>query len=144
MTPNYPNRAEIELAHIRTAVSGLPVALRHRILNRCDKLSVLYRRQQQSIPEADTRTPAQQQADIAWQYDTTRRIVAALLAGRTLSLKNSAEFRTSQFHTHICKARRMLARQYPGLILRSRFTTEAETAAGRPFKIYWIDNLQNI
>ncbi len=144
MTPNYPNRAEIELAHIRNAVSGLPVALRHRILNRCDKLAVLYRRQQKAIPEADDRTPAQQQADIAGQYDTTRRIVAALPAGRTLSLKNSAEFRTSQFHTHICKARRMLARQYPGLILRSRFTTEAETAAGRPFKIYWIDNLQNI
>ena len=144
MTPNYPNRADIELAHIRTAVSGLPVALRHRILNRCDKLAVLYRRQQQSIPEADNRAAAQQQADIAGQYDTTRRIVAALLAGRTLSLKNSAEFKTSQFHTHICKARRMLARQYPGLTLCSRFTTEAETAAGRPFKIYWIDNLENI
>lgn len=138
MTPNYPNRAEIELAHIRTAVSGLPVALRHRILNRCDKLSVLYRRQQQSIPEADDRTPAQQQEQVAGQYNTAQRIVAALLAGRTLSQRDSQEFKTTAFHSRIADARRILSRQ--GYTLRSRYTTDAETLAGRAFKLYWIDN----
>lgn len=138
MTPNYPNRAEIELAHIRTAVSGLPVALRHRILNRCDKLSVLYRRQQQSIPEADNRTPAQQQEQVAGQYNTAQRIVAALLSGRTLSQRDSQEFKTTAFHSRIADARRILSRQ--GYTLRSRYTTDAETLAGRAFKLYWIDN----
>lgn len=142
MTPNYPNRAEIELAHIRTAVAGLPTALRHRILNRCDKLSVLYRRQQQSIPEADDRTPRQQQEQVAGQYNTAQRIVAALLSGRTLSQRDSQEFKTTAFHSRIADARRILSRQ--GYTLRSRYTTDAETLAGRSFKLYWIDNTQNI
>ena len=142
MTPNYPNRAEIELAHIRTAVSGLPTALRHRILNRCDKLSVLYRRQQQSIPEADDRTPRQQQEQVAGQYNTAQRIVTALLSGRTLSQRDSQEFKTTAFHSRIADARRILSRQ--GYTLRSRYTTDAETLAGRAFKLYWIDNPQNI
>ena len=137
MTPNYPNRAEIELAHIRTAVAGLPTALRHRILNRCDKLSVLYRRQQKSIPEADDRTPRQQQEQVAGQYNTAQRIVAALLSGRTLSQRDSQEFKTTAFHSRIADARRILARQ--GHTLRSRYTTDAETIAGRPFKIYWLE-----
>ena len=142
MTPNYPNRADIELAHIRTAVAGLPTGLRHRILNRCDKLSVLYRRQQQSIPEADDRTPAQQQEQVAGQYNTAQRIVAALLSGRTLSQRDSQEFKTTAFHSRIADARRILSRQ--GYTLRSRYTTDAETLAGRAFKLYWIDNPQNI
>ena len=104
MTPNYPNRAEIELAHIRTAVVGLSTALRHRILNRCDKLSVLYRRQQRDIPEADDRTPARQQEQVAEQYNTAQRIVAALLAGRILSQRDSREFRTTAFHSRIAGA----------------------------------------
>jgi hypothetical protein len=137
MTPNYPNRAEIELAHIRTAVAGLPTALRHRILNRCDKLSVLYRRQQAELPEADDRTPRQQQEQVAGQYNTAQRIVAALLSGRTLSQRDSQEFKTTAFHSRIADARRILSRQ--GYTLRSRYTTDAETLAGRAFKLYWID-----
>lgn len=137
MTPNYPNRAEIELAHIRTAVAGLPTALRHRILNRCDKLSVLYRRQQAELPEADDRTPRQQQEQVAGQYNTAQRIVTALLSGRTLSQRDSQEFKTTAFHSRIADARRILSRQ--GHTLRSRYTTDAETLAGRAFKLYWID-----
>ena len=139
MTPNYPNRAEIELAHIRTAVAGLPTALRHRILNRCDKLSVLYRRQQQSIPEADDRTPARQQEQVAEQYNTAQRIVAALLAGRILSQRDSREFRTTAFHSRIADARRILSRQYPEYTLCSRYTEDHLTEAGRPFKLYWLE-----
>lgn len=142
MTPNYPNRAEIELAHIRTAVAGLPTALRHRILNRCDKLSVLYRRQQAELPESDDRTPRQQQEQVAGQYNTAQRIVAALLSGRTLSQRDSQEFKTTAFHSRIADARRILSRQ--GYTLRSRYTTDAETLAGRAFKLYWIDNPLNI
>jgi len=137
-TPNFPNRADVELNHIRTAVAGLPTALRHRILNRCDKLAVLYRRMP-ADPEQDNRTPAQQSEQVAGQYNTAQRIVAALLAGRTLSQRNSQEFKTTAFHSRIADARRILARQ--GYTLRSRYTTDAETLAGRPFKIYWLDRI---
>lgn len=137
-TPNFPNRADVELNHIRTAVAGLPTALRHRILNRCDKLAVLYRRMP-AAPEQDNRTPAQQSEQVAGQYNTAQRIVAALLAGRTLSQRNSQEFKTTAFHSRIADARRILARQ--GYTLRSRYTTDAETLAGRPFKIYWLDRI---
>lgn len=136
--PNFPNRADVELNHIRTAVAGLPTALRHRILNRCDKLAVLYRRMP-SAPEQDNRTPAQQSEQVAGQYNTAQRIVAALLAGRTLSQRNSQEFKTTAFHSRIADARRILSRQ--GYTLRSRYTTDAETLAGRPFKIYWLDRI---
>ena len=137
-TPNFPNRADVELNHIRTAVAGLPTDLRHRILNRCDKLAVLYRRMP-AAPEQDNRTPAQQSEQVAGQYNTAQRIVAALLAGRTLSQRNSQEFKTTAFHSRIADARRILARQ--GHTLRSRYTTDAETLAGRPFKIYWLDRI---
>lgn len=137
-TPNFPNRADVELNHIRTAVAGLPTDLRHRILNRCDKLAVLYRRMP-AAPEQDNRTPAQQSEQVAGQYNTAQRIVAALLAGRTLSQRNSQEFKTTAFHSRIADARRILARQ--GYTLRSRYTTDAETLAGRPFKIYWLDRI---
>lgn len=137
-TPNFPNRADVELNHIRTAVAGLPTALRHRILNRCDKLAVLYRRMP-AAPEQDNRTPAQQSEQVAEQYNTAQRIVAALLSGRTLSQRNSQEFKTTAFHSRIADARRILARQ--GYTLRSRYTTDAETLAGRPFKIYWLDRI---
>ena len=137
-TPNFPNRADVELNHIRTAVAGLPTDLRHRILNRCDKLAVLYRRMP-AAPEQDNRTPAQQSEQVAEQYNTAQRIVAALLAGRIVSQRDSREFKTTAFHSRIADARRILARQ--GHTLRSRYTTDAETLAGRPFKIYWLDRI---
>ncbi len=93
--------------------------------------------------EIDNRTPAQQCDQVAGQYNTAQKIVAALLAGRILSQRNSTEFKTTAFHSRMADARRILSRQYPGKILRSRYTTDAETIAGRPFKIYWLDNMNS-
>ena len=138
-TPNFPNRADTELNHIREAVAGLPTALRHRILNRCDKLAVLYRRMPATAPEQDNRTPAQQSEQVAEQYNTAQRIVAALLAGRIVSQRDSREFKTTAFHSRMADARRILARQYPDRHLCSRFTEDHRTEAGRPFKLYWLD-----
>lgn len=138
--PNYPNRADRELNAIRRQVASLPKGLRHAILNRCDKLATLYRRQAAAMPEADTRTAAQQAEQVAGQYNTAQQIVAALLAGRILSQRDSAEFKTTAFHSRIADARRILSRQHPGVTLRSRFTDDSETAAGRPYKLYWVEN----
>lgn len=91
--------------------------------------------------EIDNRTAAQQQEQIAGQHNTAQKIVAALLSGRTVSQQNSDEFKTTAFHSRIADARRIISRAYPDRILRSRYTTDAETIAGRPFKIYWLEPL---
>lgn len=140
--PNYPNRADKELNAIRRHVAGLPKGVRHAILNRCDKLATLYRRQMAAFPEIDNRTPAQQAEQVAEQYNTAQRIVAALLSGRILSQRDSAEFKTTAFHSRIADARRILSRQHPGCILRSRYTEDHTTAAGRPFKLYWLEGAE--
>ena len=138
-TPNYSRRADIELAYIRREAESLPAGQRNRILNRCDKLAVLYRRMPNTAPEQDNRTPAQQSEQVAEQYNTAQRIVAALLAGRIVSQRDSREFKTTAFHSRMSDARRILARQYPDRHLCSRFTEDHRTEAGRPFKLYWLD-----
>lgn len=134
---NFDRRADIELNHIRDAVRNLPTGLRHSILNRCDKLAVLYRKMP-AAPESDNRTAEQQAEQVAGQYNTAQRILAALLAGRIVSQRNSAEFKTTAFHSRMADVRRIVARQYPGRTLCSRYTEDHLTAAGRPFKIYWL------
>ena len=136
MRRNYTTRADRELAAIRQIAAMLPKKQRHAILNRCDKVAVLFRKQD----EVDNRTPAQQAEQVAGQYNTAQQIVKALLAGRVLSQRNSAEFKTTAFHSRIADARRILSKQHPGVTLRSRFTDDSETAAGRPYKLYWIEN----
>ena len=140
MHPNYSKRITEQTARIRRVAATLPIWQRHALLNACDGIELHARRQQQRIPETDNRTPAQQSEQVAEQYNTAQRIVAALLSGRTLSQRNSAEFKTTAFHSRIADARRILARQYPDRYLCSRFTTDAETIAGRPFKLYWLED----
>ena len=128
-------QAQEALRTIREAAAALPVGKRNQVLNRCDRIAIILRR----TPESDTRTPAQQIDQIVEQHNTARRIVAALLSGRTLSQRDSREFKTTAFHSRIADARRILSRAYPEYTLCSRFTTDAETIAGRPFKLYWLE-----
>lgn len=92
--------------------------------------------------EIDNRTPAQQLEQIEAQQNTAQKIVAALLNGRILSQRNSAEFKTTAFHSRIADARRIISRSYPDRILRSRYTEDHQTEAGRPFKIYCLETLK--
>ena len=142
MTPrNYDKRADEHLAIIRTIALSLPLGQRLRIQNHCDRLAVLYRKQQrhlESLPETDDRTDAQVAGQIAAERSTAERIVADILAGRVVSQRDSDYYKTTAFHSRIADARRLLFSR--GYVLRSLFTTDAVTPAGRPFKIYWIDN----
>lgn len=91
-----------------------------------------------SIPELDNRTASQKDEQVAAQYNTAQRILAALLAGRIVSQRNSAEFKTTAFHSRMADVRRILTRQYPDRTLCSRYTEDHLTEAGRPFKLYWL------
>ena len=130
-------QASEALAAIRTAAAYLPAGKRNQVINRCNRIELILKR----TPEADTRTPAEQVDQIVEQYNTAQRIVAALLSGRVLSQRDSKEFKTTAFHSRIADARRILSRQYPQYILRSRYTDNQETIAGRPFKLYWLETL---
>ena len=130
-------QAQEALRTIREAANALPSGKRNQVLNRCNRIDLILRR----TPESDTRTPAQQVDQIVEQYNTAQRIIAALLSGRVLSQRDSKEFKTTAFHSRIADARRILARRYPEYILRSRYTDDQETIAGRAFKLYWIESL---
>ena len=135
-TANYPKRITDQTARIRRIANTLPAGKRNALLNACDGIELNARRSAARLPEVDNRTPAQQCEQVAEQYNTAQRIVAALLSGRIVSQQNSREFKTTAFHSRIADARRILARQ--GITLHSRFTISAETIGGRPFKLYWI------
>ena len=135
---NTNAQASEALAVIRQAAAALPMGKRTQVLNRCNRIDLILRRHPSG--EVDNRTDAEKVDQIVDNYNTARRIVAALLAGRTLSHRDSAEFKTTEFHTRICYARKILASQYPQYTLCSRYTDKEETGAGRPFKIYWIEN----
>lgn len=149
---NTNTQAREALAVIRQAATALPTGKRNQVLNRCNRIDLILRRNTRvpeaglarkaaSTAEADTRTAAEQSEQVAEQYNTAQRIVAALLAGRTLSQRDSKEFKTTAFHSRIADARRIISRQYPQHILCSRYTDKEETIAGRPFKLYWLEIL---
>ena len=125
------------LAVIREAAAALPLGKRNQVLNRCNRIDYLLRK----LPagEQDNRTDAQKVDAILDHYSTAQRIVAALIAGRILSYKDSKEFKTIEWHSRIHDARRILSRQYPQYVLCSRFTSDT-TEAGRAYKLYWIEN----
>ena len=133
-TPNYPNRADKELNSIRKIVAGLPKWQRHAILNRCDKLAVLYRRQQ--ADGAGGPTPTEEHDAIAERWNATREIVAALLAGETLCHLDGPRFRTSEFHTRIVDARIYIERHYyPMYAFRKAWS------ADHRHMNYWLETL---
>ena len=144
-------QANEALAVIREAAAALPLGARNQVLNRCNRIAYILRRRTPageiglvgatSPAEQDNRTDADKVDQIVDNYNTAQRIIAALISGRVLSQRNSAEFKTIVWHSRMHDVRRILARQYPQYVLCSRFSDE-RTAAGKPFKVYWIENAQ--
>lgn len=111
------------LAAIRQAAENLPIGKKNQVLNRCDRISVILKKEeQQAIIDRDA---------------VHKQIVAALLTGRVLSYKNQGEFMTSQFHTAIVYARQIVEKRFPEYTFRSKWVT----GEGHPYKIYWIDKI---
>lgn len=85
---NTNAQANEALAVIRQAAASLPLGKRNQVLNRCNRIDLILRR----VPagEQDNRTDAQKAGQIADNYNTAQRIIAALISGRVLSQRNSA------------------------------------------------------
>ena len=134
MTPNYPNRIAEQTARIRKIAATLPAGQKHTLLNACGMIELNTRRHQY------TPTPAEQHDAIKGQHDASLDILRALLAGRVLSYKDGREFYTSQFHTAIVYARRKMEKTHPWCRFCSKWTNDG----GHPYKLYWIENPENI
>lgn len=117
---------------LRASAQSLPMGKRNQVLNRCDRIQLLLRKAQKS----HTPTPTEQHDEIKGRADSTRRIVAALLAGDTLSYLDSERFGTSEFHTRIVNARHLIEDRYPEYTLRS----EWRRGNNCNYKIYWLED----
>lgn len=141
-TINIEKRFEERLAVIRRQAEFLPAGKRTLVLNSCAKLSVIAKKAGKQLTTAHHRGPvrqpwdAREQEDFANLANQKKRIWAALLAGRVLSLENAGEFGTSQMHTHFCYIRQEIAAKHLPYTLCDEWHHPGE---GRSrYKKYWL------
>lgn len=124
-------QAQEALRTIREAAMLLPMGKRNQVINRCDRIQLLLRK-----AKAHTPTGMEQHDEIADRYNTTRRIVAALLAGESVCYLDAARFGTAEFHTRICEARQLIKDRYPEYELRS----EWRRGTNCNYKVYFLED----
>ena len=141
-TINIEKRFEERLAVIRRQAEFLPTGKRNLVLNNCAKLATYARKAGKQLATAHLRGPVHQPWDARENQDFSnldnqkKRIWAALLAGRVLSLENAGEFGTSQMHTHFCYIRQEIAAKHLPYTLCDEWYHPGE---GRSrFKKYWL------
>ena len=139
---NIERRFEERLEVIRRQAEFLPAGKRNLVLNSCAKLSAIAKKAGKQLTTAHHRGPvhqpwdAREQEDFANLANQKKRIWAALLAGRVLSLENAGDFGTSQMHTCICKIRREIAAKHLPYTLCDEWYNPGD---GRSkFKKYWL------
>ena len=139
---NIERRFEERLEVIRRQAEFLPAGKRNLVLNSCAKLSAIAKKAGKQLTTAHHRGPVHQpwdtreQEDFANLANQKKRIWAALLEGRVLSLENAGEFGTSQMHTHFCYIRQEIAAKHLPYTLCDEWYNPGE---GRSrFKKYWL------
>ena len=139
---NIERRFEERLEVIRRQAEFLPAGKRNLVLNSCAKLSAIAKKAGKQLTTAHHRGPvhqpwdAREQEDFANLANQKKRIWAALLAGRVLSLENAGEFGTSQMHTHFFYIRQEIAAKHLPYTLCDEWYHPGE---GRSrFKKYWL------
>ena len=129
MRMKIDKRVDEHIAAIRRIAEELPTGKKNRLLNRCDRLAMVCRRMD------DPRTPEEMNEDIKGHYQTTKKIIAALISGRSLSYKDMREFHTVEWHTRIDEARTIIAKRYPEYTFCSKWITGEK----HPYKLYWLE-----
>jgi hypothetical protein len=139
---NIERRFEERLEVIRRQAEFLPAGKRNLVLNSCAKLSAIAKKAGKQLTTAHHRGPvhqpwdAREQEDFANLANQKKRIWAALLAGRVLSLQNAGEFGTSQMHTHFCDIRQEIAAKHLPYTLCDEWYRPGKGRS--PFKKYWL------
>ena len=137
MKPNYDKRIVEVLEAMRRDADTYPRGERNRAINRIGKLNSLLRRKTAREGSEFIEVPGPSSADVAARYEARKAIYNALKEGRHLTLKDSEEFRTSEFHTDICKIRKRLERTDSQLEMRDRWVEPL--GGGARFKEYWLE-----
>lgn len=80
---------------------------------------------------------ANQRNEVETRESKRRKIIAALMAGRHLSVYNGKEFKCSEMHTEFCKIRRKIAdRKITGFVMCDVWRTNKD---GVRYKEYWFE-----
>lgn len=68
-----------------------------------------------------------------------RRIIAALVAGRSLSLYDQSEFEVAEMHTCFCYIRKAVeAGKIPGYVMKDEWRTNENSIR---YKVYWFEKV---
>lgn len=121
MRINLFKRTAEQTAIIKRIAETLPAGQKNSLLNAAGKLELLSKKK-----------PAQD--SVIDHYESTKRIVRALIAGRKLSFLDGEEFNTSEFHTRICDAKKIISRQYPQYQFHADWTYDMK----HPYKTYYL------
>lgn len=150
-TINIEKRFEERLAVIRRAAEGLPTGKKLLILNNCSKLSGYAKVAGKQLATAHTSKPhralydARTDADMANEANAKKKVWAALLAGRTLSIEDQEEFSgkngTTQMHTIFCKIRQDIAAKNLPYTLCDEWVYPGGDRS--KFKRYWLTSTLN-
>ena len=132
MTYNFPKRIAEQTARIRRIAETLPPGSRNALLNACGNIELHSRK---NIEYGNVPEPEAESAAIADRYNTNRRILAAMIAGRTVSYQNRNEFGTTEWHSRINEVKTLVAKQYPQYIFCDRWQSDGK----HPYKTYWLE-----
>lgn len=140
-TINIEKRFEERLAVIRRAAEGLPPGKRLLILNNCNKLSSYARVAGKQLATGHYRHAAydaRTDVDFANYATQRKKIWAALLAGRRVSIEMENEVGHMEFHTRISEIRQEIqAKQLPYILCDEWY----HPGPGRSkYKQYWLED----
>jgi len=129
---NYPKRVAEQTARIRRIADTLPAGQRNALLNACGNIE---RHARKNIEYGNAPEPAAESAAVADRYNTNRRILAAMIAGRRVSYQDRNEFGTTEWHSRINEVKTLVAKQYPQYIFCDRWESDGK----HPYKTYWLE-----
>ena len=117
---------------IQEIAKGLAPGKRHKIQNRCSRISVLTRK----IKDMNTEDNFTSQ-QIADRDNAKKAVFEAMCQGRKVSCLDSREFGVSEFHTTICKIRQDIDSKSLPWDLKDRWITFGKH--GKRCKEYWLE-----
>ena len=117
---------------IQEIAKDLAPGKRHKIQNRCSRISVLIRKTKDMNTE-DNFTSRQ----IADRYNAKKAVFEAMCQGRKVSFLDSREFEVAEFHTTICKIRQDIDSKSLPWDLKDRWITFGKH--GKRCKEYWLE-----
>lgn len=140
-TINIEKRFEERLAVIRRAAEDLPTGKKNLILNNCNKLAGFARVAGKQLATGHYRHAAydaRTDVDFANLASQRKKIWAALLAGRRVSIEMEDEIGHMEFHTRISEIRQEIQdKQMPYVLCDEWFYPGGNRSK---YKKYWLED----